>query len=94
MGMDDADRAFYDLLPSGWDRVPLGPADAERLARISACYKKYKFSSVFSGGGSNVETALEYAEVGSFSSLAADGVATTAKAMGPNTASGNHMQAG
>ena len=94
MGLDDADREFYESLPSGWDKVPFGPADAERIAKISTCYKKYKFSSVFSGGDPTFETALEYLEIGSLSSLASDGVATTAKAMGRNTASGNRYASG
>ena len=93
-GLDDADRIFYESLPPGWDRPQPSPAEVERRERIAACYRKYKFSSVFSFGDPDVETALEYAEIGSVSSLALDGAATGRKYLGPRTASSNHYASG
>lgn len=93
-GLDDADQAFYASLPLGWDRQQASAAENERIARISACYNKYKFSSVFSGGDPTVESVLEYVEIGSLSSLALDGVATRRKFLGPNTASSNPYASG
>ena len=68
--------------------------DPELTARTARCYKKYKFSAVASGGNPTVENALEYVEIGSFSSLSLDGVASARKYIGHKTASPNPYASG
>lgn len=68
--------------------------DPAQIQRVKKCYQKWKFSSVASFGNPTAETALEYLEIGSASSLTLDSIAIARKAAGPKTASSNVYASG
>lgn len=109
-GLDDADNEFENRInplapapnPWYWSNNELADNPAiptpnhlsdEEAERIRRCYQNNKFSALFRGIPYG-EGAVEIIETGSLISLGLDGVASTRKALGPNTASPNKYASG